>query len=248
MLRDVAGGKLVPHDRGMTSKKIGIATYNIHGGFGLDGRFDGGRTLAAIRSLRADIVALQEVDSRGAHSSRNLFIEIEKSLNAQVVVAPTLTQSDGDYGNMLASRWPVRHADVINLSVSGREPRNIISAVVELPDNRRLRVLATHLGLNRQERRYQAGIIAELLDRDTLTPTIMLGDLNEWRRSGPVSRLLSQHLVPAGVAATYPTRLPLWPLDRIWCSSPKLLRNARVVKSPLTRITSDHFPVVADLH
>src|SRR3546814_13480788 len=44
--------------------QLKFASYNVHKALGLDGRRDPERILAVLRELRADVIALPEVDRR----------------------------------------------------------------------------------------------------------------------------------------------------------------------------------------
>ena len=49
---------------GPSERRIRVVSYNIHRCVGMDGRQDPGRVAEVIRELDADIVGLQEVDSK----------------------------------------------------------------------------------------------------------------------------------------------------------------------------------------
>ena len=80
-------------------------------------------------------------------------------------------------------------------------------------------------------------------------PTVLLGDLNEWRPWGGLAlsrRIAGRHLTgPA--RATFPARLPLLPLDRILCDVPGAVAQARAIATPEVRAASDHLPLAARL-
>jgi hypothetical protein len=46
---------------------------------------------------------------------------------------------------------------------------------------------------------------------------------------------------------TFPSKLPVFALDRLWVRPRNLLRRLAVHASPLARIASDHLPLVATL-
>jgi len=67
-----------------------VASYNIHAGAGEDNVFDLDRTAAAISSLDADVVGLEEVDVHwGARSEwRDTLQELGSRLHMQIAFAP----------------------------------------------------------------------------------------------------------------------------------------------------------------
>jgi endonuclease/exonuclease/phosphatase family metal-dependent hydrolase len=76
---------------------------------------------------------------------------------------------------------------------------------------------------------------------------VLAGDLNEWFLWGRPLRWLHAHFEETPAPATFPARLPLLALDRVWTSPRSMLRRLAVHRSPLARRASDHLPLVADL-
>jgi endonuclease/exonuclease/phosphatase family metal-dependent hydrolase len=105
----------------------------------------------------------------------------------------------------------------------------------------------THLGLKKRERETQLKTIIQLLNRESAVPTLLAGDFNEWKRmivSHPLRELEREiNMVP--YQGTFPARLPLFPLDRIFYRGNIHLLDFHVHKSSLSRIASDHLPLTA---
>jgi len=82
----------------------------------------------------------------------------------------------------------------------------------------------------------------------TPMPTIMLGDFNEWRRVRR-SALAVLHPVFGSppMLSSFPSRLPLLPMDRIFDWPAGVITHRSVYNTPLTRKASDHLPLVANL-
>ena len=158
----------------------------------------------------------------------------------------------GRFANAILTRFPVVAARAIDLAVSDYEPRAALDADLMAGD-RVLRVLATHFGLHAAERRLQANRLIAALDEPS-TPgrraahaVLLVGDLNEWRgRSGGI-RALDRCLGPSAAPRTFPSWMPVLPLDRIYADGPAVLRDVHVYRSPLARLASDHLPLVASL-
>lgn len=220
-------------------------TWNIHGFLGIDGTSDPARTASVLSQLDPDIVALQEVDSRDrGHGAFDGFAHFRSLGHTNVVEAFTMSDQAGHYGHMLASRWPIESEQTRDISVPGREPRRLIDAYVGLPGGP-LRVITSHFGLKGRERRSQIAMLRDILRTDTQTPVVIMGDFNEWRRSGPLRRALGREFGTARAPVTFPARLPLLPLDRIWSRPADLID--RVWTEAGTRFASDHLPLVADI-
>lgn len=83
-----------------------------------------------------------------------------------------------------------------------------------------------------------------------LHPTILLGDLNEWRVGNRSSLLgLLPHFGPVhAVLPSFPSRYPLLALDRILARPANLISSIEVHNSQLSRVASDHLPIKAKLN
>lgn len=225
----------------MRDRHLRVATWNIHSCIGSDGIHDPGRVRSLVKSMGADILALQEVDSRvGDHDG---FRELAGAIGPANAHCRTLQTPDGDYGHMLLTRWAIRGWTIRDISVAGREPRSVIDATVDTPCGL-VRVLSTHLGLGRRERSRQVKTLNRMLDENG-SRTILLGDFNEPTRFGPATRAFARRMDNAGLWPTFPSRRPVFPLDRIWCSSPLRVDRSRVPRNFAD--ASDHLPVIAEL-
>ena len=221
-----------------------IATWNIHGGVGGDGRFDVGRIGAVLAELDADVVALQEVEHRVV-GARDLLDELAHAGAYEAIAGPTLRREGRHYGNALLTRLPVSEQRRVDLSIPGLEPRGALDAVLGAGP-RRLRVLATHLGLRPKERRLQiTTLLTHLEATPAVTPTVLMGDLNEWLAWGRPLRWLRRWFEPAPAPRTFPAPAPVFALDRIWARPRSALREVGCHRSPTARRASDHLPVSA---
>lgn len=222
-------------------------TWNIHGALGRNPRFDLPRVVALIRKWAPDVVALQEVDSRRAMADGvNPFEYLPGAVGLYGIGAKALTTKDGDYGQVLISRWPIAAHEVRDISSPEREPRRAIRADIDTPRGR-LIVVATHLGLSVNERRGQAQTLTELGagQGDQQATAIVMGDLNDWFWVGSVRAVLSQHFAGRTRFRTFPAAFPLLRLDRIYCRPRQALLQSFTDRE--ARAISDHLPVIADL-
>ena len=87
-------------------RTLRVATYNIHRCRGLDGRTNPARIADVIRSIDADVVALQEVIGAGPSSSGHAE-EIGAQLGMGWVMAPTRHLRNCLFGNVVLSRLPI---------------------------------------------------------------------------------------------------------------------------------------------
>lgn len=221
-----------------------IATYNIHGAVGCDGRFAPERIVQVLQEIDADIVALQEVPLGGLHFP-NVLEMLCEATGFYGAEAPTFEISYRRYGNAVVSRFPIVSQRAINLSFGKREPRGALDADIDCHGHP-LRVVATHLGLRPAERRDQIRRLLQVFDTDQM-PVVLLGDVNEWFVWGRPLRWLVSHFESVPAPVTFPSRWPLFALDRIWIRPRHRLVHVRRHATKLARIASDHLPLVAHI-
>lgn len=227
------------------SSCVRVLSWNLHGFVGRGGQRDPRSAMAAVRELAADIVALQEVEERWRQpGDAPAFDRLRETFGPHSAEARTLRSPDGDYGHLLMSRWPMHDVVRLDLAVDRREPRMALSCRVESPIGP-IRVLAAHLGLSAGERRHQIALIRRHLDDTAEDAAIVLGDFNEWRRVGAVTRALCPPFEPAVARASFPARFPLLALDRIFSRAPLRPVAGKTIRA--YRLLSDHLPVMADL-
>lgn len=221
-----------------------VMTWNIHGGIGPDGQYSLARIAETIARHDPDIVALQEVDSRRRLAdARSPFEVLREAIGDHGIEAKSISTSDGDYGQMLASRWPFACIEVHDITHAGREPRRAIETEVHC-GARKLRVIATHFGLSLSERRTQARRLVAIARRRN-EATVMLGDFNDWFWPGSLRSALRHELPGRTRHATFPSWCPILRLDRIFCWPPQILKRSFIDRS--ARRASDHLPVIADI-
>jgi endonuclease/exonuclease/phosphatase family metal-dependent hydrolase len=243
LLRDLRPAAPAPSAAG----DLRVASYNLHKCVGADRRFDPLRSIAVIAELGADIVALQEADKRfGRRSGLLDLAALERETGLVPLAASDELDGHGWHGNALLVR-PGTPARIRRLALPGAEARGALVAELDLPEGR-LRVVAAHLGLLRRCRREQAGaILHAITDGATPMPTILLGDLNEWR---PGARSSLRAFTPLfGTVEpgppSFPARLPVFALDRILGWPQGLVGGVAAHDSALARMASDHLPLTA---
>jgi endonuclease/exonuclease/phosphatase family metal-dependent hydrolase len=224
--------------------RLVVASYNVHGFVGGDGRFDPERIAGVLREIGADVVGLQEVQDRAPVP--HALDRLAEAAGAHVLRGPTFDRTHGAYGNALLSRLPFGAVERIDLSMPGREPRGGIDAAIETGAEP-VRVLATHLGVGARERRFQVRRLVAHLGTPAPGVRVLLGDMNEWVRGAGALAPLHRVLGRAPGPRTFPATVPLFSLDRVWVHPPGRLRRVWVHRSALARVASDHLPVAAEL-
>ena len=240
------------------SRVARVLTWNIHGAIGADRRHNLERVIALVRRHGPDIVALQEVDSRGRDPLNLPLSAFKAVLGSHAAEARTIVAEDGHYGHVLISRWPIERVQLHDISVGWHEPRCAIEVTIATACGH-FRVIATHLGLGLGERRRQvarllglarppaySGAASPVPASDGAPPEglVMLGDFNDWH--GYIRRALMGDLPAWSALKTFPARRPFLKLDRIFCRPAGALIQCWT--DPEARRASDHLPVVADLN
>lgn len=206
----------------------------------MDGRCDPDRVSAVICELGADFVGLQEVASGvGGQLER-----IARLTGMAAVAGPLLPFGDHHLGNALLTRFTPGAVRVVPLDVLGREPRAALDVDVAV-DEDAWRVIVTHLGLRGHERRQQVARLLQAIEARPVTRrTLVVGDVNEWLRGARSVRRLRAAFGGRPVLS-FPSTWPLLSLDRILVQPAGALGRVWAHRSPLSRVASDHLPVVA---
>ncbi len=227
------------------TRTLTVATYNVHSSVGRDRACNPGRILRVLKEVDADIIALQEVSHRqieGTDSDQFEYFCNRTGMHG--VPGLNLLYDRRRFGNALLSRWPVTAIRRIDLSVYGREPRGAIDVEIDV-DGQRLRVIATHLGLGPGERRRQVERLAHALNDGADLPTLIMGDFNIFGRQRKLLHKLGAPMARKDCPASFPARMPLLGLDRIWTQPSLLMQTLCVHRTALSAVASDHLPVVA---
>jgi endonuclease/exonuclease/phosphatase family metal-dependent hydrolase len=223
-----------------------VASYNVHKCVGVDGRFDPGRIAQVIREIGADIIALQEADTRFGERRGLLDLAwMERETGLYPVPVSGAARAHGWHGNVVFFREGVVR-DVHQVKLPGLEPRGALMAELDLAGGNTFRVIAAHLGLLNRSRQQQARMILDILRAREEYPTVLMGDLNEWRLGdrSSLNTLATVFGLPSAVPS-FPSRLPVLALDRIMANRPDLIDRVETHDTPLSRRASDHLPIKA---
>ncbi|MCW8092982.1 endonuclease/exonuclease/phosphatase family protein [Alteromonas sp. ASW11-130] len=227
-----------------------IVTYNIHSGVGNDKKQDYRRIGNFLAENGADIVLLQEMDTRP--ENRELEQDIKDICADKVFVlapSPALNEQNGWYGNAVLSRYPIISNETLDVSQDGFQPRNIQTVVVQTHKGP-LTVINTHKGLKKRERRSQFALLHEYIEERMKllpSPLVLGGDFNEWQFFTSAFKALNNILRPTHVGATFPSKFPLFSLDRIWTTRDIVVHKCKRIKNGKTKLFSDHLPIQLDM-
>ena len=199
-----------------------------------------------LAELRADIVALQEVDRRFGARASSLSVEaLAEKTQYRPIRFGVRPASLGWHGNVILVREGVEVLDSRTITLPALEPRGAVMADVRVR-GQVVRVVGMHSDLSGLWRRRQAhAIIAHLQASTHARPTVLMGDLNEWSADRGCLHDFAQHFDFAPTRKSFHARRPMARLDRIMVSRDLRIEDAGVHESLNARTASDHLPIWA---
>ena len=242
---------------------IRVLSYNMHRAIGVDRLFRPERIARVINHHQADIVLLQEVDV-GVPRSRNLDLAEEMAEAAGYPYYATglnVKLFKGKYGNATLSKFPIIRSRNINLTVGKRKARGCLHSTIVINNSidfsQKIDVFNLHLGLSSQERVRQVGLLIHSDEFKSLTPNapcLVGGDLNDWRTLlAPIFTDILNFQCASNHSSgyhnpylTYPSFSPTGGLDKIFYRGPMDLIKRKRCWMGITRLASDHLPVIAE--
>ena len=218
--------------------RLRLMSYNV-GGL----RGDQAALAAVVRSLRPDVLVVQEAPRRLRWRHRCADLARRVDLVYAAGGLPGL-------GNLLLVDLGVRVHDTWCLRyplTPGRHMRGAALARCSAAGSTFV-VAGTHLATDPAERPGQAAVLAKAL-AEVQVPIILAADVNE-EAGGEAWTTLADGRVDAASAsagATFPAAGPAQRLDAIFVDRRLAVTGGRVVDTPEARRASDHLPVVADI-
>ncbi|HEV2560287.1 MAG TPA: endonuclease/exonuclease/phosphatase family protein [Microvirga sp.] len=243
--------------RGPTAR---VLTYNVHRWLGTDRRISPERIADVIASCEPDVVALQEVRvGRAQAGAADQAAMVASRLGMDLHFQPTIRIFGEQFGIAVLTRQPsrvVRQSRLPTLSNGpSMEKRSALWVSVDL-DGHEVQVINAHLSLRSRERLHQAEALAGsdwMGHLDCAGPAVLLGDFNAPPHSRAY-RLFAARFRDAQLSnpegqpqATFHTRAPVLRLDHVFVTPSVEVLAAAPVRTPLARVASDHFPLLAEV-
>jgi endonuclease/exonuclease/phosphatase family metal-dependent hydrolase len=232
--------------------RLRVLTYNIHHGEGTDKSLDLPRIAKIITDSKADLVALQEVDSKTKRTNGvDQTAEFARLTGMQGVFGKAMDYQGGGYGEAILSRFPIVESQTHALPFTqGREPRAALEIIVHPPSLPAITFVGTHLDHLKDDtdRLAQTQELNRLLVPKNAPVTILAGDLNARPESRPMQTIL-EHWNDTAANNPEPTIPSDQPRARIdWILTLKD-QNWRVISSQVLdeKVASDHRPVLVEL-
>ena len=245
------------------SRSVTVVTYNIHKGLS---QFNRRLVLHDIRerlgTLNADVAFLQEVQGRHERNARRHVTWPEISQHeflchdgAHSVYGMNAVYQDGHHGNAVVSRHPIPQWENIDISHHPIESRGLLHCEVEVEGwKERLHCINVHLGLWGRSRRFQLEWLCERIRAAVPKngPLVVAGDFNDWQKRASDFLACELGLVEVfehaegRLAKSYPAKLPLLSLDRIYVRDLEIEGAERLTGPSWSRL-SDHVALAARL-
>jgi endonuclease/exonuclease/phosphatase family metal-dependent hydrolase len=238
----------------VSSLSLTVLTLNIHMGRSMFKRRVVLEELReAIRAVGADLVFLQE--AVGTHPDVSLAAQYE-FLGDRVwgdhAYGRNSIHTEGDHGNAILSKYPLLSWTNHDVSVEPFEARGLLHSLIMVPDSPQpLHTICVHLGLDPVERRQQLQQLCNIVNQEIPADSsvIVAGDFNDWRQQahGVLQRAALREAffsLHGKAARSFPARLPLLRLDRIYLRG-LLPVHARVLSARPWSHLSDHAGLVA---
>ena len=249
---------------GDTPFSIKVLTVNIHKGFTFFNRkFILSELRDAVRSVGADLVFLQEVS--GAHLKHAEKFDnypdaphyeyLADSIWSQFAYGRNAVYTNGHHGNAVLSKFPIVRFENRDISISGPERRGMLHCELHVPgQSRNVHAICVHLSLLEAHRTQQMQMLCDLVRKEipTRAPVVVAGDFNDWRRRAHKQLARSANLHEVFVQAnghaarTFPARLPMLQLDRIYVRNALDHTPILLPSKPWSHL-SDHAPLAADI-
>ena len=239
-----------------------VMTVNIHKGFTFFNRkFILHELREAVRAVGADVVFLQEVlGSHARHASRLInwpqtphYEFLADTLWPQFAYGRNAVYPHGEHGNAVLSKFTIVHFENRDVSISGPERRGLLHCVLKVPGRAiDVHAICVHLGLKESHRRKQLNLLCEMTHKEVPAdaPLVVAGDFNDWRMKAHriLERGCALHevfvLANGRSAKTFPARMPLLQLDRIYVRNAASHAPVVMPRKPWSHL-SDHAPLAA---
>lgn len=222
------------------SHQLRVMSYNIRNAKGLDEATNYRRIAEILQTSKADVIALQELDSVTYRSKQvDVLQKLSELTGMFAVYAPAIDYNGGKYGvGVLSKEKPLSFRYV---PLPGREEQRVLLLV----EFERYVFLCTHLSLTEEDRINTVSII----NKEAATfkkPVLLAGDLNDHPNSAFMQSLQAQWTLLSGIGYSFPADKPDRCIDYIFTrkNDPFKVKSAIVMEEP---VASDHRPVLVEL-
>lgn len=231
---------------------IKTMSYNIYSGQKAYKGQKGVEAIAdVIKEADVDVAGIQEFETNSSKVEYKDMIEVmkERSGMPYAYLIKTWNPNNGDYGNLILSRYPISEEFGVMLPRENQEsdkyPRGMACATIE-KEGQRFHFAVTHLSLMETNRILQCESIISSLE-DISDPIILAGDFNALADSSPMNVLYSRFKIAThngNYGLTTGTPIPDKAIDFLLYTPGSTLTPVDYHVYYDAYYQSDHFPVV----
>lgn len=224
---------------------INVGTFNIQHGKNYPHFLKTGESVIdlescvrQIRETKLDICGLNEVYNEERTGNVNQAKFIGESLGYHYYFARAIDIENGEYGNALISRFPIKSTETFPIEIKKEERtdsemyenRVLLHAVIDI-DGKELSVYVCHFGLVSDEQLKAEKIIADVIKNDE-KPVVLMGDFNITPDNKIIKNfkdfLFDTSELVSGNILTFPSDTPTKRIDYIFINKKIKALNAAV--------------------
>jgi len=230
--------------------KITVMTYDINNGLGMDNIYSLKRIAKIIRSGSPHLVVLNSVDYK---TKRGFYDEQARVLAADLGMEFTFARNfetdSGWTGNAILSKFPIEFAEnKIYKQDYGQETKSLLHIIIKTGNNN-IHLFGTELSADSSASSNQAQeLIDFVFEWDSNSPIIIGGNFGmtpDYKRVYEMAYYFTDvgsFIQPEGF--TYPAYAPSKRIDYIFSNKFAIPLEVSILDNELTRVASDHLPVV----
>ena len=221
-----------------SAQKVRLMSYNVRNCLGIDKVKSIERCAEVIRASKADVIAVQELDSMTRRNKCYMIGELAERTGYHPYFHRTIPYRGGSYGIGMLSKEPALSVEFYRLPCR-KEPRGLL--VVEFE---KFYYLCTHLSLSKPHRLESVEIIRDVVSKLD-KPAFLAGDFNAKPHSETITELRTfMTLLSNDKQFTFPSDEPRSCIDYIMgYNCPFKAKRRRVIDTP----ASDHCPICVDI-
>ncbi len=234
----------------MNNELLTLCTYNIHKGYKYSSKLILSDIRLALRELGCDVLCLQEIRGKDNHAYDQFNNQLEflaDDMWPHYSYGKNVVYQHTHHGNAILSKYPIHDSHHVDVTKGPVSKRGLMIGKIKA----RVYIICVHFGLLASERNYQLSRLLELVNDfvPENAPVIIAGDFNDFTRridNGmtykgflEVSRVSQRRLFK-----TFPSRMPVFSLDRIYYKNIQCVSADIMNRSPWNRL-SDHCALMA---
>jgi len=239
----------------LVDRTLRVMSYNIHHAnppSEID-KIDVQAIVKVIKAKNPDLVALQEVDFSTDRSGEGNQAElIAKALDMEYYFAKAIDYDNGEYGNAILSKFPIRNGEVLalpNHPEDNTENRVVAIGLIDISEDQNILFGSTHLDY-KEDSKSRILQVNELIEiaRDENRPLILGGDFNDDLDSETIRLLDSEFERTCKTCPpTIPVNDPQRAIDFIYFKHPQAKFKVKTHKVIPEEYASDHRPIFAEI-